>query len=109
VPLLFSTDTDMAKETPKDAPRQQPDDGSLAQTDEPWKGNPEKEQRSGTKTKKSDPDLWQETNTHLSGEQRGSQQANGRQRTQGCGQEAIAVKDDARRRDRLDQAQQKGR
>ena len=38
------------------------DEGSHKQTDEPWKGNPEKEQRSGTK--KSDPDKWQETNTH---------------------------------------------
>ena len=30
--------------------------------DKPWKGNPEKEQRPGTK--KSDPDRWQKTNTH---------------------------------------------
>jgi hypothetical protein len=54
--------TDMSKETPKDDPRQRTDEGSLSQTDKPWKGNPEKEQRSGTK--KSDPDQWQETNTH---------------------------------------------
>jgi hypothetical protein len=52
----------MSKETPKDDPRQQNDQGPHSQTDEPWKGNPEKEQRSGTK--KSDPDKWQETNTH---------------------------------------------
>jgi hypothetical protein len=52
----------MTKETPKDDPRDQTDQGSLAQTDKPWKGVPEKEQRSGTK--KSDPDQWQETNTH---------------------------------------------
>jgi hypothetical protein len=52
----------MSKETPKDDPRQPSDGDSLKQTDQPWKGNPEKEQRSGTK--KSDPDLWQETNTH---------------------------------------------
>ena len=52
----------MSKETPKDDPRERTDSGSTAQTDKPWKGNPEKEQRSGTK--KSDPDLWQETNTH---------------------------------------------
>jgi hypothetical protein len=51
----------MSKETPKEDPRQQSDRGSLKQTDQPWKGNPEKEQRSGTK--KSDPDRWQETNT----------------------------------------------
>ena len=52
----------MSKETPKDDPRPKTDEGSHKQTDEPWKGNPEKEQRSGTK--KSDPDKWQETNTH---------------------------------------------
>jgi hypothetical protein len=52
----------MSKETPKDDPREQTDRGSQTQTDKPWKGNPEKEQRSGTK--KSDPDQWQETNTH---------------------------------------------
>ena len=52
----------MSKETPKDDPRQRTDEGSLSQTDQPWKGDPEKEQQSGTK--KSDPDLWQETNTH---------------------------------------------
>jgi hypothetical protein len=52
----------MSKKTPKDDPRQQSDWGSHAQTDKPWNGNPEKEQRSGTK--KSDPDKWQETNTH---------------------------------------------
>jgi hypothetical protein len=52
----------MSKETPKDDPRERTDSGSNAQTDKPWKGNPEKEQHSGTK--KSDPDLWQETNTH---------------------------------------------
>jgi hypothetical protein len=54
--------TAMSKETPKDDPRERTDSGSPKQTDEPWKGNPEKEQRSGTK--KSDPDKWQETNTH---------------------------------------------
>jgi hypothetical protein len=37
-------------------------DNSHTQTDTPWKGNPEKEQRSGTE--KTDPDKWQETNTH---------------------------------------------
>jgi len=52
----------MNKETPKDDPRQKTDWGSHTQTDQPWKGNPEKEQRS--ETKKSDPDKWQETNTH---------------------------------------------
>ena len=52
----------MSKETPLDDRWQRTDQGSHSQTDEPWKGNPEKEQRSGTK--KSDPDKWQETNTH---------------------------------------------
>jgi hypothetical protein len=52
----------MSKETPKDDPRQKNDQGPHSQTNEPWKGNPEKEQRSGTK--KSDPDKWQESNAH---------------------------------------------
>lgn len=52
----------MSKEQRTDDQRQQNDSGSHSQTDTPWKGNPEKEQRSGTK--KSDPDKWQETNTH---------------------------------------------
>jgi hypothetical protein len=37
----------MSKETPVDDPRQQTDWGSHKQSDKPWKGNPEKEQRSG--------------------------------------------------------------
>jgi hypothetical protein len=52
----------MSKETPEDDPRQRNDWESNKQTNEPWKGNPEKDQQSGTK--KSDPDKWQETNTH---------------------------------------------
>jgi hypothetical protein len=36
--------------------------GSHAQTREPWKGNPEKEQRSGEE--KPDLEKWHETNTH---------------------------------------------
>jgi len=43
-------------------PRQKTDQGSHSQTDKPWEGNPEKEQRSGMK--KSDLGKWQETNTH---------------------------------------------
>jgi hypothetical protein len=52
----------MSKEKPTDDPRQQTDWGSHKQTDKPWKGNPEKEQRPGS----SKPDLekWHETNTH---------------------------------------------
>jgi hypothetical protein len=52
----------MSKETPADDPRQRTDPGQHSQTDKPWKCNPEKEQQPGTK--KSDPDRWQETNTH---------------------------------------------
>jgi hypothetical protein len=52
----------MSKETPEDDPRQRSDQGSHKQTDKPWKGNPEKEQRN------SDADLdlekWHRTNTH---------------------------------------------
>ena len=36
--------------------------GSHAQTDKPWKGNPEKEQRSGY-DKKPDLEKWHESNT----------------------------------------------
>ncbi|QPF83913.1 hypothetical protein IC762_30335 [Bradyrhizobium genosp. L] len=51
----------MSKETPKDDPRQQVDKAIHRQTDEPWKGNPEKEQRN-----EADIDLekWHRTNTH---------------------------------------------
>ena len=52
----------MSKESPLDDPRQKTDQGSHSQTDKPWKGNPDMDQRSGTK--KSDTDKWQETNTH---------------------------------------------
>jgi hypothetical protein len=37
----------MSKETPNTDPRQRTDWGSSKQTDKPWKGNPEKEQRKG--------------------------------------------------------------
>ena len=52
----------MSKEAPKDDPRQRSDQGSHKQTEKPWEGNPEKEQRN------SDADLdlekWHRTNTH---------------------------------------------
>ena len=51
----------MTKQSPPDNSGNA-DHGSHSQTKEPWKGNPEKAQRSDTK--KSDPDKWQETNTH---------------------------------------------
>jgi hypothetical protein len=52
----------MSKETPKDDPRQRTDWGSNKQTDKPWKGPPEKEQKPSDTT----PDLeqWRETSTH---------------------------------------------
>lgn len=43
-------------------PGERSDQGSHAQTQEPWKGNPEKEQRSGDK--KHDLEKWQESDTH---------------------------------------------
>ena len=52
----------MSKERPNDDPREQSDWGSHAQTDEPWKGNPEKEQRPGET--KADLEKWQKSNTH---------------------------------------------
>ena len=52
----------MSKASPQDDPRQKTDHESHSQTNKPWEGNPEKEQRSSTR--KSDPDKWQETNTH---------------------------------------------
>ena len=52
----------MSKEKPTDDVRQQNDWGSHAQTDKPWKGNPEKEQKSGDK--KPDLEKWHETKTH---------------------------------------------
>jgi hypothetical protein len=51
----------MSKETPKDDPRQQTDKGSHKQTDKPWEGNPEKEQRNGAKL---DLENWQKSSTH---------------------------------------------
>jgi hypothetical protein len=52
----------MSKETPLDDPRQRTDGGSHKQTDKPWKGNPEKEQRPGGP--KPDLEKWQESDTH---------------------------------------------
>ena len=50
------------RETPLDDPRRKTDWPTTKQTDEPWKGNPEKEQRNdGTPI---DLEKWQETNTH---------------------------------------------
>ena len=51
-----------AKETPKDDHRQRTDWGSHSQSDKPWKGSPEKQQKPSDKT----PDLekWQQSDTH---------------------------------------------
>ncbi len=51
----------MSKERPTDDPRKN-DWVSHAQTDKPWKGNPEKEQRSDDA--KPDLEKWHETKTH---------------------------------------------
>jgi hypothetical protein len=52
----------MSNESPADDPRHQTDQGSHSQTDKPWKGNPEKEQRNdGTKI---DLEKWHRTQTH---------------------------------------------
>jgi hypothetical protein len=49
-------------ETSRDDPRQKTDWPNTKQTDEPWKGNPEKEQRNDS----GDINLekWHRTNTH---------------------------------------------
>jgi len=52
----------MSKEQPTDDPRQQNDWGLRTQTDKPWKGNPEKEQRSGGG--KPDLERLHESKTH---------------------------------------------
>lgn len=51
-----------ARETPPDDPRRKTDWPTTKQSDEPWKGNPEKEQRNDD----TDIDLekWHRTNTH---------------------------------------------
>ncbi|WP_187436796.1 hypothetical protein [Bradyrhizobium rifense] len=51
----------MSKETPKDDPRQQSDEATHKQTDKPWKGNPEKEQRNEAEL---DLEKWHKTKTH---------------------------------------------
>ena len=52
----------MSKEIPKDDPRQRTDEGSHSQTDKPWKGNPEKDQRNDDA--KLDLEKWQKSDTH---------------------------------------------
>jgi hypothetical protein len=50
-------------ETPLDDSRQRTDWPNTKQTDEPWKGNPEKDQLD-PKRPDIDPEKWQESNTH---------------------------------------------
>jgi len=50
------------RESPNEDPREKTDWGSTKQTDEPWKGPPEKEQQGFAK--KDDLERWQRTNTH---------------------------------------------
>lgn len=52
----------MSKERPTDDPRDRSDWGSHAQTDKPWKGNPEKEQRSPEQG--IDLEKWRDSKTH---------------------------------------------
>jgi len=51
----------MSKETPQDDPRERADQ-SHKQTDKPWKGNPESEQRNNDA--KIDLEKWHEAKTH---------------------------------------------
>jgi hypothetical protein len=55
-------ESNMSKEQPKDDPRQATDWKNTKQTDEPWKGPTEKEQKSDGSS--LDLEKWQETNTH---------------------------------------------
>jgi hypothetical protein len=60
--MPFQRRCPMSKEKPNDDPRQLTDGGSFKQTEKPWKGPPEKEQKpSDTEI---DLEKWHETNTH---------------------------------------------
>jgi hypothetical protein len=52
----------MSKERPTDDPRDRNDWGSHSQTNKPWKGNPEKEQRPDEP--ELDLEKWHESGTH---------------------------------------------
>jgi hypothetical protein len=51
------------RETPLDDPRQKTDWPTHKQTDEPWKGNPEKDQLDPNRPD-IDLEKWQQSNTH---------------------------------------------
>lgn len=79
----------MSKEMPTDDPRQKTDWGSLKQTDKPWKGPPEKEQKLSGHT----PDLVAgDPHTQWEGDD-GCKQAGRRQRSQGRCKKAHAVEE----------------
>jgi hypothetical protein len=52
----------MSKERPTDDPRDRNDWGSHSQTDQPWKGHPEKDQRPDKP--ELDLEKWHESGTH---------------------------------------------
>jgi hypothetical protein len=55
----------MSKDAPDDDPHQQSEHASHKQTDKPWKGNPEKEQRNDDA--EIDLEKWHETKIDLGG------------------------------------------
>jgi hypothetical protein len=61
MPFKLMRGKGMTREIPKDDPRQRSDEGSTKQTDKPWKGNPEEEQRSHAD--KGDLERWQKSDT----------------------------------------------
>ena len=61
-PVASTKERKMSKETPKDNSREASDEKSMKQTDKPWKGPVEKEQkRTGPP---SDLEKWQRSDTH---------------------------------------------
>jgi hypothetical protein len=62
ISAAFASGGSMSKETSKTDPRDRSDGGSHKQTDKPWEGNPEKEQRNSDD--KIDLEKWQKSNTH---------------------------------------------
>jgi hypothetical protein len=77
----------MSKET--DDTRQKADGGSLKQTDKPWKGPPEKEQKPSDHT--PDIEKWQETHTHQREAKIGGKQA-GRRQGAGAVKKSFGIK-----------------
>lgn len=53
----------MSKEQQTDDPRQRTDEAGNSQTKEPWKGNPEKDQRTDHGSR-IDLEKWQDSKTH---------------------------------------------